>query len=61
MRVAEHRAEPIGNARRAIGLALIESEARFVASRVVSVGEHRLSVGRVFIAPGVRDAPLNTL
>jgi len=31
MRVAEHRAEPIGNARRAIGLALIESEGRFVA------------------------------
>ncbi len=53
--MAEHRAEPIGNARRAIGLALIESEARSVASKVVRRRTQGLTVGRVFIATGLRE------
>jgi pyruvate/2-oxoglutarate dehydrogenase complex dihydrolipoamide dehydrogenase (E3) component/predicted RNA-binding Zn-ribbon protein involved in translation (DUF1610 family) len=52
--VAEHRAEALGNARRASGLTLIEGEARFVSPREVEVGERRLLADRVFVATGTR-------
>ncbi|MGH2380281.1 MAG: FAD-dependent oxidoreductase, partial [Candidatus Limnocylindria bacterium] len=52
--VAEHRAEALGNARRAGGLTLIEGEARFVSSREVAVGERRLTADRIFVATGMR-------
>ncbi len=52
--VTEHRAEALGNARRADGLTLIEAEPRFVSPREVEVGERRLTGDRVFIATGMR-------
>src|ERR671918_2946330 len=52
--VAEHRAEALGNARRASRLTLIEGEARFVSPREVEVGERRLAADRIFIATGMR-------
>jgi pyruvate/2-oxoglutarate dehydrogenase complex dihydrolipoamide dehydrogenase (E3) component len=52
--VAEHRAEALGNARRAGGLTMLEGEARFVSPREVAVGEHRLTADRIFIATGMR-------
>jgi pyruvate/2-oxoglutarate dehydrogenase complex dihydrolipoamide dehydrogenase (E3) component/predicted RNA-binding Zn-ribbon protein involved in translation (DUF1610 family) len=52
--VAEHRAEALGNARRADGLSLIEGEARFVSPREVEVGERRLTADRIFLATGMR-------
>ncbi|HUG29512.1 MAG TPA: FAD-dependent oxidoreductase [Candidatus Limnocylindria bacterium] len=52
--VAEHRAEALGNARRASGLTPIEGEARFVSSREVLVGERRLTAERIVIATGMR-------
>jgi pyruvate/2-oxoglutarate dehydrogenase complex dihydrolipoamide dehydrogenase (E3) component len=52
--VAEHRAEALGNARRATSLTLIEGDARFVSPRGVAVGERRLSADRIFIATGMR-------
>ncbi len=52
--IGEHRAEALGNARRATGLTLIEGAARFVSPRAVKVGERRLGADRVFIATGMR-------
>ena len=52
--VAEHRAEALGNARRASGLTLIEGLARFVSPHEVEVGVRRLAADRVFIATGMR-------
>jgi len=52
--VGEHRAEALGNARRADGLTLIEGEPRFVSPRELEVGERRLAAERIFIATGMR-------
>ncbi len=52
--VAEHRAEALGNARRAGGLTMLEGEARFVSPREVAVGERHLTADRIFIATGMR-------
>lgn len=52
--VAEHRAEALGNARRASGLSLIEGEAQLVSPREVAVGERQLTAERIFIATGMR-------
>jgi pyruvate/2-oxoglutarate dehydrogenase complex dihydrolipoamide dehydrogenase (E3) component len=52
--VSEHRAEALGNARRADGLTLIEGEARFVSPREIEVGERRLSAQAILIATGMR-------
>jgi len=52
--VAAHRAEALGNARRADGLTLIEGEARFVSPHDVAVGERQLTAERIFIATGMR-------
>ncbi|MGQ0608953.1 MAG: FAD-dependent oxidoreductase, partial [Chloroflexota bacterium] len=52
--IAEHRAEALGNARRAGGLSMLEGEARFVSPREVEVGERRLAADRIFIATGMR-------
>jgi pyruvate/2-oxoglutarate dehydrogenase complex dihydrolipoamide dehydrogenase (E3) component len=51
---AEHRAEALGNARRASGLTLVEGGARFESPREVQVGERRLAADRIFIATGMR-------
>ncbi len=52
--VVEHRAEALGNARRAGGLTMLDGEARFVSPREVAVGERRLTADRIFIATGMR-------
>jgi pyruvate/2-oxoglutarate dehydrogenase complex dihydrolipoamide dehydrogenase (E3) component len=52
--VAEHRAEALGNARRAADLTLIEGVGRFVSSREVAVGERWLTADRIFVATGMR-------
>jgi pyruvate/2-oxoglutarate dehydrogenase complex dihydrolipoamide dehydrogenase (E3) component len=52
--VAEHRAEALGNARRASGLTLIAGEVRFVSPGEVEVAERRLAADRIFIATGMR-------
>jgi pyruvate/2-oxoglutarate dehydrogenase complex dihydrolipoamide dehydrogenase (E3) component/DNA-directed RNA polymerase subunit M/transcription elongation factor TFIIS len=52
--VGEHRAEALGNARRAAALTLVEGEARFVSAREVGVGERRFTAERIFIATGMR-------
>jgi pyruvate/2-oxoglutarate dehydrogenase complex dihydrolipoamide dehydrogenase (E3) component/predicted RNA-binding Zn-ribbon protein involved in translation (DUF1610 family) len=52
--VGEHRAEALGNARRAAGVTLVEGEARFVSPREMVVGERQLSAERIFIATGMR-------
>jgi pyruvate/2-oxoglutarate dehydrogenase complex dihydrolipoamide dehydrogenase (E3) component len=52
--VGEHRAEALGNARRASGLTLIEGGARFVSPREVEVAGRRLTANRIFIATGMR-------
>jgi pyruvate/2-oxoglutarate dehydrogenase complex dihydrolipoamide dehydrogenase (E3) component len=52
--VAEHRAEGLGNARRASGLTLIAGIARFVSPREVEVGERCIAADRIFIATGMR-------
>jgi pyruvate/2-oxoglutarate dehydrogenase complex dihydrolipoamide dehydrogenase (E3) component/predicted RNA-binding Zn-ribbon protein involved in translation (DUF1610 family) len=52
--VAEHRAEALGNARRASDLTLIEGEAHFIGPGEVAVGERRLAADRIFIATGMR-------
>jgi pyruvate/2-oxoglutarate dehydrogenase complex dihydrolipoamide dehydrogenase (E3) component len=52
--IGEHRAEALGNARRADGLTLIEGEPRFVSPRELEVGERRLAAERIFIATGMR-------
>jgi len=51
---AEHRAEALGNARRASGLTLIEGEARFVSAGAVTAAERPLAADRIFIATGMR-------
>ncbi|MDP8904094.1 MAG: FAD-dependent oxidoreductase [Chloroflexota bacterium] len=54
--VGEHRAEALGNARRADRLTLIEGEAKFVSPREVEVGGRQLSSERIFVAAGMRVA-----
>jgi pyruvate/2-oxoglutarate dehydrogenase complex dihydrolipoamide dehydrogenase (E3) component len=68
--VGQHRAEALGNARRASGLTLIEGNARFVSPREVEVDGRRVTAERIFVAtgmqplipdlPGIGDVELHT-